>query len=836
MNKILLRVGTALIVLMTAGIASSDAQTRLDRGNVNRRTLSLETLTAQASPLDQLWQQASERRGQGQYEEAIAILDQILQLEPNSFLAWYWRGNSFSSLGQYEEAIASYTEAVQVKPDYLVAWFEQGNAFEQLQQYEEAIAAWQQVLSLQSTSEYEQQLIRTTLPVRIASVLLYDLQRYEEAIALYNPILLVESDTATHWIDRGTAFYQLEQYQSAIADYDRAIELDETNALAWKRRGFTLYRLERYDEAIVSFETAEQLEPDDLEVAGLLEILKTVQDSRAELRILQQRFANLNQLLSDAEERLMNIRAETQAATEQLQTTQEELRQSQQRLAAIQKEIAAAEKRLDTLQAEASQSQQQLTVAQEERQIVETQLETLQAERQRLEQTVAEGLRVPELPSMGAGVEAFQEELQTLQQVGQREIGLTNDFEEYLGFSNIPIKPLSVILSDLRQIQQSTGAEPAIVYSFFGSNTSASGSKSANKQAQSQNPAETEDDPLELVVITADGRTLRKEIEGATREQIREMTQEFFRNVTNVRNPEGYLEPAQKLYEWLVAPLEETFQGQKIDNLTFLMDKSLRSVPIAALHDGTGFLAERYSLGIMPSLALTDTTPGNLRNAQVLAMGADNFPDQRPLPAVPVELEAIAARLWSGESYLNEKFTLENLKQARNREPFGLVHLATHAEFQPGKVSNSYIELWGGQKLRLDQLRQMELDKPPVELLVLSACRTALGNEEAELGFAGLAVQAGVKSAMGSLWYVSDEGTLALMTAFYKKLKDVPIKAEALRQAQVAMIRGDVRIEGGQLVVEDERFPLPPKLAQLSDRTFAHPYYWSAFTIIGNPW
>ncbi|HEY9634636.1 MAG TPA: CHAT domain-containing protein, partial [Coleofasciculaceae cyanobacterium] len=91
-------------------------------------------------------------------------------------------------------------------------------------------------------------------------------------------------------------------------------------------------------------------------------------------------------------------------------------------------------------------------------------------------------------------------------------------------------------------------------------------------------------------------------------------------------------------------------------------------------------------------------------------------------------------------------------------------------------------------------------------------------------------------SAMGSLWYVSDEGTLALMSAFYKKLKEVPVKAEALRLAQVAMIRGDVRIEGGQLVVENERIPLPPELAKLGDKKFSHPYYWSAFTMIGNPW
>ncbi len=136
----------------------------------------------------------------------------------------------------------------------------------------------------------------------------------------------------------------------------------------------------------------------------------------------------------------------------------------------------------------------------------------------------------------------------------------------------------------------------------------------------------------------------------------------------------------------------------------------------------------------------------------------------------------------------------------------------------------------------LDQLRQLKLNDPPVELLVLSACRTALGDEEAELGFAGLAVLAGVKSALGSLWYVSDEGTVGLMTTFYQELKIAPIKAEALRRAQLAMLSGKVRIEGDQLVTESLRLPLPPELTDLGDKILSHPYYWSGFTLIGNPW
>ncbi|NJL09256.1 MAG: CHAT domain-containing protein [Calothrix sp. SM1_7_51] len=223
----------------------------------------------------------------------------------------------------------------------------------------------------------------------------------------------------------------------------------------------------------------------------------------------------------------------------------------------------------------------------------------------------------------------------------------------------------------------------------------------------------------------------------------------------------------------------------------------MRSLPFAALHDGKGFLVERYSVGLMPSLSLTDTRFVDIKNAQILAMGSSRFKEQQPLPGVPQEINAISNQ-WKVRAFLNENFTLDNLKTQRRQQPFGIIHLATHAEFLAGSLNNSYIQL-SDTKLRLDQVRQLGWNKPPVELLVLSACRTALGNEDAELGFAGLAVQSGVKSAIASLWYVSDTGTLGLMQDFYEQLKTSPIKAEALRRTQLAFIKGDIFIENNQV-------------------------------------
>jgi CHAT domain-containing protein len=120
-------------------------------------------------------------------------------------------------------------------------------------------------------------------------------------------------------------------------------------------------------------------------------------------------------------------------------------------------------------------------------------------------------------------------------------------------------------------------------------------------------------------------------------------------------------------------------------------------------------------------------------------------------------------------------------------------------------------------------------------MMVLSACRTAIGSDDAELGFAGMAVKSGVKSVVASLWYVSDSGTLGLMSQFYEALQTSPTRAFALREAQLAMLRGDVTARNGQLVTSRGSIDVPSNL-NLGTADFTNPYYWAAFTMIGSPW
>lgn len=447
-------------------------------------------------------------------------------------------------------------------------------------------------------------------------------------------------------------------------------------------------------------------------------------------------------------------------------------------------------------------------------------------------------------------------------EISQQESRFTTAFEAQLNITTTQNFNLEQAQKELQKIEQATGVKPALIYCFFvpanislptATTSTKSETKPINKQPETlwefttsglsgnqaqtspNNPPPQPTDRLELILLTATGNPIRYTVAGATRENVLEIAEKFREAVTSIGIPRNYRTPGKQLYQWLVAPMEAELQSRQINNLVFMADTGLRSLPFAALYDGKNFIVEKYSVGLMPSLSLSDTRYVSLKDLQVLAMGASQFTDANALPAVPFELSVISGKLWKGESFLNEAFTIPNLQQARENKPYGILHLATHGEFQPGELSNSYIQLWN-QKLQLNHLRDLKLNNPPVELMVLSACRTALGDEEAELGFAGLAVQAGVKSALGSLWYVSDSGTVGLMTTFYEKLKEVPIKAEALRQAQLAMIRGDVRLENGLLITPTGNIPLPPELLQQGDTKLSHPYYWSAFTMIGNPW
>jgi CHAT domain-containing protein len=283
-----------------------------------------------------------------------------------------------------------------------------------------------------------------------------------------------------------------------------------------------------------------------------------------------------------------------------------------------------------------------------------------------------------------------------------------------------------------------------------------------------------------------------------------------FRRMLEKRTTREYLPPAQQLYEWLIRPLESELASHRIDTLIFVPDGPLRTIPMAALHDGDHFLVEKYALAVTPGLSLTDPRPVERRRMKVLAMGVTESVQGFPaLPNVAAELQALHDLLGS-TTLVNENFVVPKMEAELKNEPFTIVHVASHGHFG-GDVGQTYL-LAFDDKVTMDRLDQLigmfKFREEPLDLLTLSACDTAAGDDRAALGLAGVAVKAGARSALATLWEVNDRVSADLVTAFYSGLKDPAVsRAAALRQAQ-------------RKILEDPRYD--------------HPGFWSPFLLINN--
>lgn len=390
------------------------------------------------------------------------------------------------------------------------------------------------------------------------------------------------------------------------------------------------------------------------------------------------------------------------------------------------------------------------------------------------------------------------------------------DYEDYFhkDFTNYSQSERQ-IAQKLKKLSKETGTNPAVMWAV---------------------PAP---DQLYLLLITPGSQPIIKSVRTARGKALAKVVDSFNRNIRSSLkvNSKSYLSSAKLLHKWLIEPIEPELKAAKIDTLMLCSGSGLRSFPFAALYDGEQFLIEKYSLVRLPALNLTNISyePEANNKMDVLAMGASEFADLPPLPGVEVEVPTITPQTLPGKAMINQDFTVSNLKSQQKEHSFNFVHLATHAEFNPGRSENSYIQ-FDDSKVRLNEVDQLGLDSPPVDLLVLSACKTALGNKKAEFGFAGLALQTGVKSTLASLWSIDDAGTVALMSEFYQNLKSGSMKAQALRESQISMLRGEVYLEQGQLRNTRGTVDLPQALTTSQRSKLSHPFYWAGFSLMGNPW
>jgi CHAT domain-containing protein len=294
--------------------------------------------------------------------------------------------------------------------------------------------------------------------------------------------------------------------------------------------------------------------------------------------------------------------------------------------------------------------------------------------------------------------------------------------------------------------------------------------------------------------------------------QVEDILEEWLQALNPAYSYRDQLRLSQQVYDWLIRPIEADIKASNLTHLVFVPDGMLRSLPMAALHDGKQYLIEKYSIALTPGLQLLEPRvllPGQLKALTVgLSEARQGY---NALPGVRKEIEQIQTKLPS-HVVLNKDFTKLHLRQQVETSNYPIVHLATHGQFS-SDPEQTFLLTWDEtinvrEVQSLLKARATDRSKP-IELLVLSACQTATGDKQAALGLAGMAVQSGARSTLATLWAVNDQSTAELMTTLYANLKQTEgqSRGEALRQAQL-------------------------KLLQSND--YRHPYYWSPFVLIGN--
>lgn len=312
-------------------------------------------------------------------------------------------------------------------------------------------------------------------------------------------------------------------------------------------------------------------------------------------------------------------------------------------------------------------------------------------------------------------------------------------------------------------------------------------------------------------VLLATGGDLKRFKVAVDKQQLVQEIEKFRMQLEDI-STHRHLLHAQKLHEWLISPIVEHLTANSVRTLVFVPDGAFRRIPMAALHDGQSYLIQRYAVAVTPGLRLTDAKSLNRRRMRLLAGGLTVSHEEgfAPLQYAGQEIDRVTD-IFSGTKLVDQDFVLEEVQQQLRQHPYTIVHFASHGQF--GATPEETFLLAYDGKITLSDLegviRPARFRDRPIELLVLSACQTAAGDDLAALGLAGVAVKAGARSALATLWSVHDQASTHLMTEFYRQIRHNPAisKAQALKRAQLKL---------------------------LEDSRHQHPYFWSPFLIIGN--
>ena len=745
------------------------------------------------------------------YQQALAILTEIGD-KAREGATLNNIGLVYDNLGQYPKALEFHQQALAIiteigdKAGEGTILGNIGLVYRKLEQYQKALEFYQQALAIHKEVG-DRRGEGTTLDY--IGLVYYNLGQYPKALEFYQQALAIRKDIGDKEGEGGTlnnigaVYYDLGQYPKALDFYQQALAISKDigdkarEGTTLNNIGFLLEAQKQPELAIVFFKQSVNVTEairKDLRVLPKEQqqsYTQTVADRYrrlADLLLKQKRVLEAQRVLDllkvqELEDYLSNVRGNNNTAQGLPNLPPEQ--QTWTSYQAILNKAVEIGQELTQLR-QLKQQNGTLTPAQEQRiaQLVKAQ------------ETIREGfnnfIRTPEVVAL-----VTQRTPETLSQ----------DFLLQMGDFN-------ALQDNLKNLQQ----KAVLLYPLI------------------------LDDRIELILTTPDSPPIRRTV-SVPKKQLNE-TIAAFRSA--LQNPTSDAKtPAQQLYTWLIKPLEADLKAANAQTIIYAPDAQLRYIPLAALYDGEQWLVQRYRINNITAASLTELNTKPQRQMQVLAgafatgrysftVGEESF-DFAGLPFAGAEVENLAKTVPATTKFIDTAFTPQVVPKM---DDYSIVHLATHAALVLGTPNDSFILFGNGERITLADMQKWSLKN--VDLVVLSACETGLsgklGNGEEILGLGYQMQRAGARAAIASLWQVSDGGTQVLMNAFYAALNKSMTKAEALRQAQIALITKDLSAVGGSrgeeawIEVVSTRTGLPPQVSN----HLSHPYYWAPFILIGN--
>ena len=744
----------------------------------------------------------------GQYQKAIDFFQQSLAIQKQigdrngEARSLNNLGEVYRAIGQYQRTIDFYQQSLAIfkqigdRNSEATSLNNLGNAYNNLGQYEKSIDFYRQSLAIQK--QLGDRKGEATSLNNLGNAYNY-LRQYQKAIDFYQQSLTIteligdRNSAATSLGNLGGAYSYLGQYQKAIDFLQKSLEIKKQigdlngEARSLNNLGGAYNYLGQYQKAIDFYQQS-------------LAITKQIGDRDGEAKSLNNLGFAFNKLNKSEISILF-------------------YKQSVNIYESIRKDIKGLKKE--------EQHSYIISISSSYRNLADL---LLQQGRIMEALQVLDLLKVQELQDFfkdvkgnektAQGIELLNEEKEYWQSFNKQNIDLTT--------ANTP-----QILQQLRQTAPAQNIKLA-AYKDLQTRLQKLGSNSALLY-----PLILED-RLELVLFVPNAPPISRTVNVKQTELIK--VAEQFREDIQKPNSLAVLDPANKLYNWMIEPIANDLKQANIQTIIYAPDGVMRHVPLAALYDGKQWLIERYRINYITALSLTNIDPQTQQTPRILA-GAftdrgglvkigDTSLNFSSLPAALPEVENLVANFPNTTKLVDKDFNRKALESDKLNQ-YNIIHFATHAHLVAGSPEDSFVLLNNNEYVTLRQVKDWKL--PNVGLAVFSACQTALGGKLSSgieiIGFGYQLQQAQARAAIATLWEISDGGTQALMGKFYERMKLTSSSAEALQQAQIDLIRSNGKS------TDEKRASLRITWQGISPQVESqlnHPYYWAPFILIGN--